>query len=343
MTFADDLVAALPLTVADYMARCNAHYYATRDPLGTAGDFTTAPEISQMFGELIGAWLAERWVAAGVPEPARLVELGPGRGTMMTDMLRSMRAANWWPNVKLVETSPALRAVQSRCQPAAVHHDKLADVPDDAPLFLIANEFFDALPVRQIEQTPAGWRERIVVARGDGLSAAAGDCARSDVPEALAASPAGSIVELSPVATAIAAEIGARLARHGGAALIIDYGHAGPVTGNTLQAVHGHTSADPFAIPGEADLTAHVDFTALAVAARTNGAVRAWGPVGQGNFLRALGIDARAAALKRTATAGQAAAVDSAVARLTGANAMGSLFQVMALTPAAAAAPPGFA
>ena len=344
MSFADDVVAAAPMSVAAFMARCNAHYYAARDPLGAVGDFTTAPEISQMFGELIGAWLADRWVRAGSPQRSRLVELGPGRGTMMTDMLRSIAAAKWSPEVALVEASPVLRTVQQARHPAAAGHASLDTVADDAPLFVVANEFFDALPVRQFVRTAGGWAERLVAAVGETLHAALD---RADatplVPPALVAAPPGSVVEVSPAATAIAAEIGARLAGHGGAALIVDYGHAGPVTGDTLQAVRGHAAADPLADPGAADLTCHVDFTALATAAATGGAVRAWGPVGQGAFLAALGIDTRAAALKARASAAQAAAIDVAVARLTGDAHMGTLFKVMALTPASAAAPPGFA
>ncbi len=342
MTFAARLradIAAAPMSVAAYMARCNAQYYATRDPLGAAGDFTTAPEISQMFGELLGAWLADRWRSAGAPAAARLVELGPGRGTLMADMRRSLAAAGWQPPVAFVETSPALRAAQAARHPAAAWFDALDAVPDDGPLFLVANEFFDALPVRQLVRTERGWRERMVAATGDGLMFAAAPAAAAPlVPPPLAAAALGSVVELSPVSGTIAAEIGARLRAQGGAALIVDYGYAGPAVGDTLQAVRGHAPADPLATPGEADLTAHVDFAALAAAA----GVAAWGPVGQGEFLRSLGIDARAAALKRRATPVQAEAIDAAVARLTEGQAMGILFKVMALTPGGDC-PPGFA
>ena len=347
MSFAAALraeIAAAPVTVATYMARCNAHYYATRDPLGAAGDFTTAPEISQMFGELLGAWFAAQWLAAGSPTAARLVELGPGRGTMMADMRRGVAAAKWSPEIVLVETSPVLAAAQARRVPGATGTTDLNTVPDDAPLFLVANEFFDALPVRQFEHTPAGWRERLVVATDAGLAVAVGPSdVRALVPAALVGSPIGSVVETCPAASALAADVAARLAHHGGAALIVDYGHAGPAIGETLQAVRRHSRADPFAAPGDADLTAHVDFAALAGAAKAGGAIRAWGPVGQGPFLRSLGIAARAATLKARATDAQSAAIDVAVARLTGEAAMGTLFKVMALTPATAAAPAGFA
>jgi len=331
-------IAAAPMSVATYMARSNAAYYATRDPFGAAGDFMTAPEISQIFGELVGAWLADRWVAAGSPPRSVVVELGPGRGTMMADMRRSFAAAGWAPEVVMVETSPVLRAAQLSAVPDAVHHDALAQVRDDATTFVVANEFFDALPVRQFDHTPAGWRERMVVATAAGLAFAAGpDDATPLVPPALAASPIGSVIEVCPTGTAIAAEIGMRVQRHGGAALIVDYGHVGPLAGETLQAVQGHARADVLVGAG-VDLTAHVDFTALAVAA----GVTAWGPVGQGSFLRAIGINARAATLKARATDAQAVGIDAAAARLTGDDAMGRLFKVMALT-AGGTAPPGFA
>jgi len=340
MSFAEQLradLAAAPMTLAALMTRASAHYYATRDPLGAAGDFTTAPEISQMFGELTGAWLADRWRAAGAPAGARLVELGPGRGTLMSDIRRAAPAAGWQPRVAFVETSPVLRAAQAAAHPDATWFDALEAVPDDGPLFLVANEFFDALPVRQLVRTPTGWRERMVATAGERLVFAAGSIdAAPLVPPPLAAAPVGSTVELCPAGTAIAAEIGARLRAHGGAALIVDYGYAGPATGDTLQAVRGHAYVDPLDQSGEADLTCHVDFAALAAAA----GVRALGPVGQGAFLRALGIAARAERLKSRATAAQAAAIDAAVARLTDGEAMGELFRVMALVPGGDA--PGF-
>ncbi len=324
-----DIVHDGPIPVALWMARCNAHYYATRDPLGVAGDFTTAPEISQMFGELAGACLADVWHRAGAPQ-VRLVELGPGRGTLMADLLRATGRAGLAAPVHFVETSPALRAAQAARAPGATWHDDLASVPGDLPLLLVANEFFDALPVRQLVRAPDGWRERCV---GAGFVPVLG----KPVPLGLDAPP-GTVVETSPAATAIAAEIGARLRDRGGAALIIDYGYAGPAAGDTLQAVRAHEFADPFADPGEVDLTCHVDFTALAAAA----GVASHGPVGQGAWLRALGIAARAAALKARATPAQGEDIDAAVARLTGDEAMGQLFKVMALTGPGWPAPAGF-
>lgn len=343
MSFASQLrgeLATSPITVAAWMARCNAHYYATRDPFGPGGDFVTAPEISQIFGELIGVWLVDLWQRLGSPVRSRLVELGPGRGTLMADIRRVAIAAGWRPDVVFVETSACQAARQLAGNPGTTTCTSLDAVPDDAAtLFVVANEFFDALPVRQIVRTADGWRERVVGLAGNDFAAGLDRVdAAAIVPPALAAAPEGSVVELSPAATAIAAAIGARLRARGGAALFVDYGHAGPVTGDTLQAVRRHAVADPFVDPGEVDLTCHVDFTALAVAAGgvggvggDLGGVRAWGPVGQGDFLRALGIDRRAAALVQ-ANPHATETVATAVARLTGDAAMGRLFKVMALT-----------
>ena len=319
-----------PMPVARWMALCNAHYYATRDPLGAAGDFTTAPEISQMFGELVGLALADAWVRAGSPAKVRLVELGPGRGTLMADLLRATaRVPGFAPSVHFVEASPTLRAAQAERVPGAHWHDTLAQVPDDAALLLVANEFFDALPVRQFERAGDGWHERCV---GPGFAPVLGN----PVPLFVEA-PAGTVMENSPASTAIVAEIGARMEAHGGVAVIVDYGYAGPATGDTLQAVRAHAFADPFAEPGEVDLTAHVDFSALATAA----GVAAHGPVGQGAWLKALGIAARATALKAKARPAQIEAIDAATARLTGE--MGELFKVMALTGRDWPTPAGFA
>jgi NADH dehydrogenase [ubiquinone] 1 alpha subcomplex assembly factor 7 len=277
-----------------------------------------SPEISQMFGELLGAALADAWQRAEAPERVRLVELGPGRGTLMADLLR-VTGRLFSPSVHFVETSPVLRAAQAERVPGAQWHDDLASVPDDAPLLLVANEFFDALPVRQFVRVDAGWVERLVVHDGERFGPGVDVVpAEAFVPAALYNAPPGSIFETSPASTAVAAEIGARLQAHGGAAVIIDYGHAGPLVGDTLQAVRAHAFADPFADPGEVDLTAHVDFTALSAAA----GVTSRGPVGQGVFLRALGIEARAAVLRQ--------GVDAA--RLTGEDQMGSLFKVLGLT-----------
>ena len=334
---AREIAARGGMPVGEWMAVANAHYYASRDPLGSAGDFTTAPEISQIFGEVLGAWLVDVWERAGSPADVRLVELGPGRGTLMADLLRvagrRLAAAPY-----MVETSPALRAEQARRVTAAVHCESLDEVPGGAPLLLVANEFFDALPVRQFVRTARGWRERVVTLHGDGFATAAGPGqADALVPEGLRDAPEGSVFETSPAASAVAAAIGARLAADGGAALVIDYGYAGPALGETLQAVRGHAPADPFAAPGEADLTAHVDFAALAAAA----GVRAYGPAPQGAFLGALGIGARARALAAVQP-GRAGEIAAALHRLTAPEAMGTLFKAIALTGPGWPEPAGF-
>ena len=306
-----------PIPVAEYMAEANAHYYATRDPFGVEGDFITAPEISQMFGELIGIWLADLWQRAGEPEAARYVELGPGRGTLAGDALRAMRGADLAPQVELVETSPVLRAAQAEML-AARWHDDLASLPTGEPLLVVANEFFDALPVRQF----AGERELRV--GFDGRFVRDGEVD----------------TESSPASLAIVGDLTARLATQGGAALIVDYGHDRPGTGDTLQAVSGHAFADPFASPGERDLTAHVDFDALAQAARAGG-VRVFGPVAQGAWLNAMGIKARAAALAKSQPE-RAGEIMTARERLTAPAQMGRLFRVMALVAPGWPEPAGF-
>ena len=329
------------MPIADYMALCNAHYYATRDPLGAAGDFTTAPEISQMFGELVGLCLTDLWLRAGRPA-VRYVELGPGRGTLAADALRAMARAGLVPPVDLVETSPVLRAAQAARLPQAVHHDDVATLPDDAPLLIVANEFFDALPIRQLVRTGEGWRERMVALADDHLVPVAGG-QRFDaiVPAALAAAAEGATIETSPAAVAIMGTLAGRLAAQGGALIAIDYGHAGPAVGDTLQAVAAHRFADPFARPGEHDLTAHVDFAALADAATRAGA-RTHRLVGQGAWLTALGIDARAATLAAGAPARESE-IAAARARLVEEAQMGTLFKVLGVTAPGWPAPAGLA
>ena len=329
------------MPVADYMAVCNAHYYATRDPLGAAGDFTTAPEISQMFGELIGLCLADLWRRAGSPA-VRYVELGPGRGTLAADALRAMAGAGLAPPVDLVETSPVLRAAQRARLPHAIHHDGVETLPDDAALLIVANEFFDALPVRQLVRAGDGWRERMVATLDDRLVVAAGT-QRFDaiVPAALAGAAAGSVIETAPAAVAVMDALAGRIAAQGGVLLAIDYGYAGPAIGDTMQAVSGHRFADPFEHPGARDLTAHVDFAALAEAATRCGA-RVHGPAGQGAWLTALGIDARAAALAARAPV-RAGEIAAARARLVEEAQMGTLFKVLAATAPGWPAPAGLA
>jgi SAM-dependent MidA family methyltransferase len=296
------------VSVAAYMAAANAHYYATRDPLGAAGDFTTAPEISQMFGELAGLWLADLWLRAGKPADSAYVELGPGRGTLAADALRAMRGPGLDPPVHFVETSPVLRRAQSGRVPGAYWHDDVATLPD-GPLLVVANEFFDALPVRQFD---AAGRE-LMVRLEDGRFVRDGAAEREE----------------SPASLEIVGTLAERLARWGGGALIFDYGHDRPGRGDTLQAVSGHAYADPWDAPGSRDLTAHVDFHALAEAARGAGA-RAFGPRGQGVWLEAMGIAVRAAALARAAP-DRTEEIEAARLRLTAPAQMGRLFRVLAL------------
>ena len=317
------------------MGESNAHYYAARDPLGGprevgGGDFITAPEISQMFGELVGLWLADIWTRAGSPEDAIYCELGPGRGTLAKDALRSMARFGCAPQVHFVEGSPALRALQAEAVPGALFHDDLSSVPEDGPLLLIANEFFDALPVRQLVRTEAGWRERMVgLGEDDAFVFVVSDQPMdSAVPARWTDSAAGTIIETCPAAAAVMDEIARRLAGQGGVALAIDYGPLASRTGSTFQAIAQHQKVDPLAEPGTADLTAHVDFAALAEVAQREG-VRMLGSATQGEWLTALGIDARAAALAKVSP-GRAEEIEVARARLTAPDQMGELFKVIA-------------
>ena len=319
-----------PISLAHYLAEANARYYASRDPLGQAGDFITAPEISQMFGEMIGVWLADIWMRAGSPNPVLYAELGPGRGTLARDALRVAARFGLTPQVHFIETSALLRAAQREAVPGAIFHDDLSTLPADAPLLLVANEFLDALPIRQLVKTPRGWRERLVGVVDGAFTPVAGEQPMdAAVPEAFREAEAGTIFEACPAAAAQMAEIGRRLSEQDGAALVIDYGYDAPQTGSTLQALRAHQHHDPFAAPGEADLTALVDFATAAQVACREGA-RHLGTVGQGPWLRAMGIAERAAALA-TASPAHAGAVASALDRLTQPEQMGALFKVMGL------------
>jgi NADH dehydrogenase [ubiquinone] 1 alpha subcomplex assembly factor 7 len=344
-----------PISVADYMQMAlldpEHGYYIKRDPLGR--DFITAPEISQIFGELIGLLVVQAWEDRGSPRRFHLVELGPGRGTLMADMLRA--AAKVRPDfvaatgVVLVEASPVLRVIQAKTlEDRNVQWvGTFAEVPNDAPLFLVANEFFDALALRQFVKTfdsrrrEVNWHERMISAQGEKLAFA---LAPEPVPAALSlnAMPAaqrGAIFETQPAAQAIVSDIAHRIASKGGLGLIVDYGHVAGL-GDTFQAIKAHAFADPLEEPGEADLTAHVDFGALADAAREEHA-QVWGPVTQAEFLEALGIRLRGERLKRAApeTANE---IDAAIDRLTGKEQMGTLFKVLALAAPNTSPVPGF-
>jgi NADH dehydrogenase [ubiquinone] 1 alpha subcomplex assembly factor 7 len=316
----DRIRAEGPISVEAFMEACNTYYYATRDPLGADGDFVTAPEISQMFGEIVGAVLADCWMRAGAPADAIYVELGPGRGTLAADALRVLRRTGFDGQMHLVETSPALREAQSINIPTAAWHDSIEDLPP-APLLLVANEFFDALPVRQFV---GGIERRVTIAAGG-----------------LAFDRDGEVIESSPAREQAAASIGKRLAAQGGVALVVDYGHARSAPGDTLQAVKVHGYAPVLADPGEQDLTAHVDFEAFTRAATEAGAMPT--PlVEQGHWLQRLGIVARAEALK-TVHPERAEEIEATLHRLCDATQMGSLFKVVAFHSPDWPAPAGFA
>jgi SAM-dependent MidA family methyltransferase len=349
------IAAGGPMPIADYMRLCLTHpehgYYVKRDPLGAGGDFITAPEISQMFGELIGVWMATVWRQMGAPENFRIVELGPGRGTLLDDALRATKKVRGFCEaalLHLVEISPALREVQERrlakTGMAILWHERIEDVPG-GPSIIVANEFIDALPVHQAVRKEDGWHERVVALN------AAGDLAfdvapqplqffETSLPRALRPAPLGSIYEWR--ADSIALELGRRT-RDEGAALIIDYGHAHSGMGDTLQAVAGHAFTDPLRAPGLADLTAHVDFAALVQCAETIGA-RIHGPIPQRDLFLSLGIEQRAAALKAAASQDKAADIEIAFRRLIGGGTrgMGELFKAIAIAAPKLGALPGF-
>jgi NADH dehydrogenase [ubiquinone] 1 alpha subcomplex assembly factor 7 len=314
-------------------------YYMRRDPLGR--DFVTAPEVSQIFGELIGLFLVQAWEDRGRPRRFSLIELGPGRGTLMADILRAAKIRPGFgeaAQIVLVETSPALRTVQRQTlNGVPVQWVHGLDDLGKGPCFVIANEFFDALPVQQFVRSDHGWHERTVAARGDDLVFALSETSASS---RFGEAPLGSILEVGTEAIAAIRTISHRVAKSGGAALIVDYGYAGPSLGDTFQAVKRHAYADPLADPGEADLTFHVDFAALASAAQSQGA-RVFGPIAQSAFLSALGIHLRAERLKQSAPE-QASEIDAAVERLTSPKQMGTLFKVLALAAPGSPQLPGF-
>lgn len=339
-----------PISLADFMAEALGHprlgYYRHATPVGAAGDFTTAPEISQMFGELLGAWLAERWLAMGRPAPVRLVELGPGRGTLMADALRATRGVPGFHaalDLHLVDTNEPMRAAQrsvlqsfTSTVPTA-WHERFDTVPE-GPLLLVANEFFDALPVRQFHRTSRGWVERMVGIDENGALRLALAPGVTPFAKLLPDAAVDAEAEICEAGRALAAAIGDRIARHGGWALIIDYSGETAGRAASLQAVRSHQGADILDRPGETDLSAHVDFAALAEAS----GVAAFGPVGQGAFLRELGIAERSEVLKRKASPEQARTIDAALVRLIAPDQMGTLFRVLAMGDSKSAPPVGF-
>ena len=351
----DRIKADGPLAVSEFMEIAlgdpNHGYYRTRDPLGKAGDFITSPEISQVFGEIVGLWCAVTWQNTGAAGNIHLVELGPGRGTLMADILRT--AQNVMPafteaiDVHLVETGKVLRQQQQEALNgySVDWHDRFETVPP-GPVLIVANEFFDALPIDQYIMTREGWQERRITTdqkQGDFLFKPCDPPAENNpiIPDELVDSPINSIFERSSAGEQIASDIAKRIATDGGAALIIDYGHVRHGLGDTLQAVKSHNYHFPLATIGEADLTAHIDFAALGNAAKASGAI-VHGPVFQGGLLTALGIEQRTEALAATATPDQAKILESASRRLIAADGMGTLLKAMAITSVADSTPAGF-
>jgi len=345
-----------PISLADFMEAALADpdfgYYMTRDPFGARGDFITAPEISQIFGELIGLWCAALWLQLDSPQRVHLVELGPGRGTLMADVLRATKSVPGFAQavqVHLVEMSPKLEQIQHQTLENSGHnihwHPNIEDVPQGLTFF-IANEFFDALPIQQFIHTDKGWCERQVNLNANNefeFSVSANVTSPQDtgISPQLWGLTQGSIVETCTPARSIVKALSTRIEANGGAALIIDYGYLKPAAGDTLQAVSDHKFADVLQNPGEQDLTAHVNFSSLAHAARQSGA-QVFGPVSQAQFLTGLGIDARVAGLTKTTTAAQTHDIKTAAHRLTAPEQMGTLFKVMAITASNSAPPAPF-
>jgi NADH dehydrogenase [ubiquinone] 1 alpha subcomplex assembly factor 7 len=335
-TIIGEIIAAEgPMSIARYMALCLGHpaygYYMSRDPFGAKGDFITAPEVSQMFGEIVGVWLASVYEAMGKPKSFHLVELGPGRGTLMADLLKAAKVMTGFVDaakVHLVETSPTLRKRQRwKLGEGASWHDDLAAVPD-GPMLLIANEFFDALPIHQYEKRDGKWGERAIGRDGPGL-----------MPSTfMSGGRNGDVVEISPSRLAVGRQIGERLSRHPGAALIIDYGHLKSASGDTLQALHRHAKVAITHLPGESDITSHVDFEGLGRAMAKAGA-KIYPPLTQRDFLLTMGLEIRASVLAAKADGPARIVLERAVGRLVDQNKMGQLFKVLAATSPGLTAP----
>jgi len=340
-----ELIAASgPISVADYMAMClfdpEDGYYTTREPFGVEGDFTTAPEISQMFGEIVGVWLVSAWQALGRPLPATIAEIGPGRGTLMKDLLRTIRRLapelESGSQIVLIEASPRLVDVQRRTlsewSDRAVWLSSVDELPT-TPLFIVGNELFDAIPVRQFVRTPGGWRERMVgLDEAGDLSFFAGMASLDDtlLPADSADAPGGSVFEIAPARSAVMTGIAAHIAKGGGAGLFFDYGHLASGLGDTLQAVRRHAYDPVLAHPGEADLTSHVDFEVLVREAARHGL--ATGLATQGEFLLAMGLLERAGSLGAKAGEARREEIRSEVERLAAPDQMGDLFKVLAIS-----------
>ncbi len=340
-----DLIEAEgPISLARYMQLALQHpqygYYVSGDPLGEAGDFTTSPEISQMFGEMVGLWCAEVWRLMGCPSRFALLEMGPGRGTLMQDALRATQKVEGFHEamqLHLLESNATLKEAQAKrlgdFSPRFI--GDLSFLPP-LPLIAVANEFFDAMPVHQYIKTLQGWRERLVgIEGGKFVFVHGGEPVPLPLPDGL------SFYEISPQAVGFAQDVARAVAQHGGGALIVDYGYAQPAGHDTLQAVLRHAAAPVLESPGEIDITAHVDFAALRLAAEKQGA-KASRIVTQGEFLRAMGIELRAAQLKRSASDIQAQDIDSGLRRLTDSSQMGVLFKALAFVSKNLHEMPGF-
>lgn len=350
----DDIRKNGPMTVGRYMDICLSHpqhgYYMTRDPFGVAGDFTTAPEISQLFGEMIGAWLADLWIKMGSPTQFLLVECGPGRGTLMADIMRATKNVPGFHDaakIFLMEMSPALKEIQKQKLEAYDTRwiDDLGQLPPLLPVLLVANEFLDALPVRQLVRANDNWMERgVSIGVEDTLvfSELAADKAVMDtVPVRIAKGAEEGIFETSLVLNQYIKSVDILLKKQNGAALFVDYGHVRSAIGETLQCVKSHEFSTLFDTPGSCDITAHVDFENVANIALADG-LTVHGPVTQGQFLRGLGIEHRAERLWSVANEAQRESISTGLKRLIDTEQMGSLFKVLALCHDPLIRPEGF-
>lgn len=345
----EQIATSGPITFADYMAQCLMHpehgYYQQEQVFGQDGDFVTAPEISQMFGEMVGLWLADRWIKMGKPSPVHLIEFGPGRGTLMADILRAISPVEGFTDaakIHFIETSKQLRALQKEKVPNAKWHETAASLPE-GPSLIVANEFFDALPIHQFEKHKGEWLERRINAEGENFTLVLTPPSPklALIPDELKESPEGSILEVCPAALSVTGDIAERISSQGGAALLIDYGYRKSAAGDTFQALKGHTFADPLAEPGKADITAHVAFDQLKKAAEEKGS-KTIGPAAQGMFLMALGMGARAQQLSNAMDPIGQQRILSELKRLTASDEMGTLFKVLALQHPDLPEAPGF-
>lgn len=342
---ADTIAANGPIGVAEYMALCLFDppdgYYTTREPFGRVGDFTTAPEISQMFGEIVGVWIVAAWQSLASPAPVAIAEIGPGRGTLMKDALRTI--ARLAPDllaaaeIFMIETSPRLAEIQKDTMAgtdAGISWHATVEALPARPVLVVANELFDAIPVRQFVKTGSGWRERLVGLDEQGRLAFVAGPSGIDaglLPADAADAQVGAIVEIAPARAALMDAIAGHIAGHGGAGLFIDYGYAKPAVGDTLQALRRHAFDDVLAHPGEADLTSHVDFAALGAVAQRHGLDQRL--LTQGEFLLGMGLLERAGMLGADASDTVRDRLRGEVERLAGPDAMGGLFKALCIAP----------